>query len=408
MKYIFIFEILKQPKTIFMKRVILLWLNLMPVLIFGQSTLPEPVPESPSNSGFYYENQGQVTDHLGTVRPDVLYYTERTYPSVYLMKDKVAFWDMVQGDTSVAAPDTLRRIDMQFICDKQGGGRASGGMMPPCATLQEYEISQDHLNYYLPHCGTGITDVKGYARIVYENVFPDIDVHLYSNAYGPKMYFVIRPGGNAADIQLKFEGQDSIAAISSVLKMFLGSWRMSLPLAYAYEIDSSNTSTLLGWQAIWQHSGGGYVNILPGSYDTSNTLVIAVGAGGGTPLSQQNLDWSVYYGAAGEQRDGQIDADDNSVYHGMTEHGNDFPAQIGQSYPQQTGIAFTGDWCLSRFSNTVRRWCTYYGGSSVDKLTALKVYKGTDAEVVRTGDLWVAGTTISPDVFEVPVPPAFF
>lgn len=309
----------------------------------------------------------------------------------------------------MTAPDTLRRIDMKFICDKDTGGRGSAAMLLPCATVKSYEISQDYLNYYLPHCGPGITDVRGYARVVYENVFPEIDVHLYSNAYGPKMFFVVKPSGNPASIRLQFEGQNSITAITSTLAMYLGAWEMSFPNAYAYEINNtSNAATVLSWQPAWNHSGGGNVTIFTGSYNSANTLVIAVGGSGGTPLAQENLDWSVYYGAAGEQKDGKIDADSRSVYHGMTQYAISFPASKGQQQPGSAGIAYMGDWCISRFTNTVRNWCTYYGGSSVDQLTALKVYKGVDGEISRMGDLWAAGMTTSDNVVDATVPASFF
>lgn len=80
-----------------MKRIFLWCLSLMPVIVSGQGLLPEPMPEAPSNSGFYYKNQGQFTDHQGSIRNDVLYYTERTYPSIALMQGQVSFWDILPG-----------------------------------------------------------------------------------------------------------------------------------------------------------------------------------------------------------------------------------------------------------------------------------------------------------------------
>ncbi|MFA4851618.1 MAG: hypothetical protein WC599_03780 [Bacteroidales bacterium] len=43
------------------------------------------------------------------------------------------------------------------------------------------EPIKSYLNYYLGHCPQGVTDVKGYYRVVYPNVYPKIDMHCYSN-----------------------------------------------------------------------------------------------------------------------------------------------------------------------------------------------------------------------------------
>lgn len=227
--------------------------------VSGQSViLPEPVQSQPSNANYYYKNLGQVIDHLGNIRNDVKYYTERTYPSMYLMEGKVAFCDLALRDTAITgALDTLRRIDMSFNCGKREEERGTLNMAEICGHLQQYEESADHLNYYLPHCGpNGITNVKGYARIVYEEVFPNINVHMYSNAKGPKMLFEIKPGGNPDDIRLAFSGQDSIAVTSSGLAMYLEAWEMSFPQAYAFELDAANNTSILPWLPVWNHSGG--------------------------------------------------------------------------------------------------------------------------------------------------------
>jgi hypothetical protein len=373
---------------------------------FSQSaTLPEPIQSPPSNSNYYYKNFGQVMDHLGNVRYDVKYYTERTYPSMCLMEDKVAFCDFSIRDTSiVGALDTLRRIDMKFNCGKREGERLGQNMVEVCGALKHYEESADHLNYYLPHCGlSGITNVKGYARIVYEDVFPNINAHIYSNTKGPKVLFEVKPGANPNDIQLLFSGQDSIAVTSSGLAMYLDSWEMTLPQAYAYEVDASNNANMLSWLPVWNHSGGGNVNLFVGSYNTSNTLVIAVGDIPGTPLAIQNLDWSVYYGDDGEQRDSRIAADDKSVYHGMTQLALSFFATPGQQNNVDL-LPNLGDWCISKFTNTKRDWSTYYGGTSRDNLTDIKTYDvKNNADII--GGIWVGGFTTSNNVLNGSVLP---
>lgn len=382
-----------------MKKYLCLSLILASFNVSAQSViLPEPLQSPPSNANYYYKNLGQVIDHLGNVRNDVKYYTERTYPSMYLMEGKVAFCDLSLRDTSIAgALDTLRRIDMSFNCGKREEERGTQNMAEVCGHLQQYEESADHLNYYLPHCGpNGITNVKGYARIVYEEVFPNINVHMYSNAKGPKMLFEIKPGGNPDDIRLAFSGQDSIAVTSSGLAMYLEAWEMTFPQAYAYELDAANNTSILPWLPVWNHSGGGDVNLFTGSYNSSNTLVIAVGPDPGTPLAIQNLDWSVYYGDAGRQIHSRIAADDKSVYQGMTQLALNFHATTGL-IDNVDLLPELGDWCISKFTNTERKWSTYYGGTDVDYLTDIKTYDVLP-NANNIGGIWVGGHTTSGDV----------
>ncbi|MFT4060784.1 MAG: hypothetical protein QM642_00345 [Edaphocola sp.] len=333
----------------------------------AQSLLPELAPEPPSNANFYYRNFGQITDHNDSVRLDVQYYTEKTDPAMYMLDDRVSFVAHLTGDTSVSptAPDTFCRIDMQFLCEESIANKNVGRQqsLATCGSLAAYEQGQDYLNYYLPHCDTGITDVPGYARIVYEDAFPNIDVHFYSNSFAPKIYFVVKPGGDPSDIQLMFSGQDSIGQLTGnpTLRMYLGDWSLAFHEAIAYQIDAGNNATLLPWQPQWQHNGTGQVGFSSiGTYNAANTLVIAVGGAGEKPTAIENLDWSVYYGHDGAEESARVHAVDDDLYHAMAEKGNKFPVEYGQTDVINAN-AGNYDWYISKFSNTVRQWAASPG-----------------------------------------------
>ena len=355
----------------------------------AQSLLSEPYPQPASNANFYYENKGQIIDHADNLRPDVLYYTEQGFPKTFILQDGIALTHALSADTTIpGTTDTLLRIDMNFVCDKKPG--------KICGKVVPYEISQDHLNYYLPHCPNGITEVKGYARIVYENAFPNIDVHLYSNSVAMKLYFVVKPGGDPGQISLQFQGQDSIAQMTNGdLRMYLKTWKMSLAQAYAYTIDNSQNASVLSWLPTWNHNGSGGVNISTGSYNTANTLVIAVGGDTPTPLAIDNMDWSVYYGAEGEQRDARVcSGPGTTIYHAMSiwDHNHTFPGQNG--FTPDTRRYY--DWYVSKFENTSRKWGTHYGGAKLDQVAAIASNAGGSA-APNTGVIWVAGITCSKD-----------
>ncbi len=402
-----------------MKKTILLTLTIFTLCIsinissygqgIGSVMLPDPFPAPPSNSNFYYQNKGQIIDELGNLHPEIKYYTEHTGPSIFLAEDKVSFVAVQYGDTSiVGVMDTMYRIDLQFICDDiagddgssgdnpgDGGGDEGGGEEQPedrCGDIMVYEQSQDHLNYFLPHCGAGITDVKGYARVVYHNAFPNIDVHFYSNAQAPILYFVVKPGGNPNDITLLFSGQDSIQAMGGALSMYLSEWTLDFPQAIAYEVDNTNNINMLGWLPIWDHQGGGTVKVNTGPYNLGDDLVIRVGGDPLTSTSNNNLWWSTYYGGVRYEQDARLVVDDNNFYHALCQEGGNFSSLVGVT------TSFSGgyDMYISKFTHTgTRNWATYYGGSSYDYAAAMVIgHYGVGYPAPKKG-LWVGGYTYS-------------
>ena len=164
----------------------------------------------------------------------------------------------VKYATDSVAIDTSWRLDMKFICNQQ--------TLSSCSVLSALEQTNGHLNYYLPHTGAGLTNIKGYQRIVYENAWPNIDFHLYSNLVDFKFYIVVKPGGNPQDILFHFEGHDFINNTNpGYMEMFMGNESFAFPQAFAWQ-DNNTVPTALNWLPLWQHIGGDSVNI------TSRTL----------------------------------------------------------------------------------------------------------------------------------------
>lgn len=356
--------------------------------------LPDPLPQAPSNSNFYYKNLGQVIDENGNTHSEIKYYTEHAFPAMYLADDKISFVASKPADTSVSgSQDTIARIDMQFLCNSDPGAKPTTFM--PCGVMHAYQPSQDHLNYYLPHTPGGITNVPGYARIVYEDAFPGIDVHFYSNAAAMKAYIVVKPGGDPNDIKLKFTGQDSIGYISGgSLAVYLRSWNLQFPQAVAYQIDSANNTSVLGWLPTWVHNGSGEVTITIGTYNTSEDLVIMIGGPLQTTTGENgNLEWATYYGADGIQQYSHITANEDEVmYHVLAEAGGFFQSFPGELTIPPTQNNGASDWYVSKFDQDgVRQWATYYGGDDSEWPTAIK----ESYPASEQGAVWVAGYTLS-------------
>lgn len=135
--------------------------------------------EKPSQERQFYPNQGQLLNTAGDIEENVLYYNVSGTARLFLMEEAVAFTSILpakQGD-----PDTLLRVDMKPY------------KLESNTHLEAYYPSSDHLNFYFPHCSLGITNIHGYDRMVYENYFEGIDLHITSNKLGGKMFFVVHP-----------------------------------------------------------------------------------------------------------------------------------------------------------------------------------------------------------------------
>lgn len=161
---------------------------------------PDYFGEDYKKSIGFWENEGQVITTDGYKTKDVLYYSEGGLPRAYLRDKSQVSFVVARIDTSIATADTLYRLDMRPY-----GNTAQ--QVTPVSLVQKDWFQ----NFYLPWCGdSGVTDVQGYCRVVYPNIFPKIDMHFYSGSAGQKMAFVLLPGCDPSKLKLAFTGQDSI------------------------------------------------------------------------------------------------------------------------------------------------------------------------------------------------------
>jgi hypothetical protein len=381
-----------------MKQFLILLLGLVAHMpLHGQTLTPVPDPDSTAEPGahhYYYQNLGQLVDDQDNVLTDVQYYTDHASPSVYLGTNNISFVahkpSLDETDTLVA--DTNFRIDMKFLCD-------STNPEIVCGTIEAYDSSSDYLNYYLPHCSSGITDVHGFKGVVYKDAFVKTDVHFYSNQLGLKMYFVFHPGSIPEDLLLQFEGQDSISALASYLALYVSGHPLPLSSSAAYQVDTnSHLITPLGWLPNWLEMGNGKVQIQPGVYDPDQDLVVVVSEP--TPAATAgvlgNIDWCTFYGASGGESSPAITSNiRNDLYHVMAHGGNNFPFDRGISLAQLfTGNRGKTDCYLTKFdSNQVRQWTTYYGGTDIDLPTSITNREGLGHGQI--GNLFIGGRTMS-------------
>jgi len=318
---------------------------------------PDYFPDqSASQTLRLYPNDGQLINTANDLVPEVKYYHLSGANPLYLMDDKIAFTQFVPATASKSDPDTLLRIDMlPYKSQTQ-------------STPKAYYQSQDHVNFYYPHCSEGVTDVHGYDRIVYENYFPDIDLHVTSNSTWHKFFLVLHPNANASKLELEFEGQDQITIVNNALRLSLNQRTFEIPQATAYQSDANGNITSSSWLPAFLNAGNGVVQFNIGNYNTSEYLVLEfafpTSPSGPPPPFSGNLEWCTAYGGSDFDFSGAIttDINDNMYLAGET-FSNDFPNIIGTS-------AFSGNtdaYVVKIDDGTFLQWATYIGGSSFDK-----------------------------------------
>ena len=123
------------------------------------------------------------------------FYYENSPLGIWLKKYRTVSFTVAIEHNDSTTTDTLSRIDMTF-------GR--GSVQDPVAVGSAVPGTS---NYYIGHTAT--ESVPAFAKAVYRDAWPYTNVYFYGSNSGPRMSFVVMPGGDPSAISLNFNGQDS-------------------------------------------------------------------------------------------------------------------------------------------------------------------------------------------------------
>ncbi len=340
-----------------------------------------PDTEACPNWYAYVENGGQVIGSNDSLVPQVKFYNNHDYPSTYFQNSKVSFV-FTKVDTDQSTTDTLHRVDLSF----QNG-----------LSTKPYYVSphiQGYLNFFESWCSSGVIDIRGYQRLLYPEIYKEIDAMFYGNSDGIKLYFICDVGSRPTDIQMKFTGAVSTSIISNKLVVTSSIGQIMFDQATAYQVDAGGNIITLGWQPTYSSLGSNKYGFTLGSYDASKPIIIVVkkphspNGGNGDP---SNIWWSTYVTTSGVEQcsDIKTTSDDDIYVGGQT---------FSITYPQFTGITnnliyYPGYWevFVAHFDkNAIPQWITYYGGSNSDLETQIVP--------IPSKDVFVSFITASPDL----------
>lgn len=311
-----------------------------------------------SSNLVFIENKGQVTDQHHQPRTDIDFKLNAPGMSIFIGDGEIHY----QWARSQTSPTkiTERKLDEERLMDGQDRTYVSdhqdtvttyrldveliGANKKAKVVAEEQQAFYER--YYTMETGEEGLVTHSFRRITYRNIYPNIDWVLYLKDNQLKYDFVVRAGGNVADIKLKYKGATSLNLKNGALTATspFGSVTEAPPYSYEAETKRAITSQY--------HLQGEVLSFTAGSYN--GILVI-------DPV----LDWATYYGGPigtlGSDRIESMatDAMQNIYCYGTTEN----TSNIVTAGAFQTTIINGRGGYLVKFSTAgVRQWATYYNG----------------------------------------------
>jgi gliding motility-associated-like protein len=230
----------------------------------------------------------------------------------------------------------------------------------------------DHKNhFYLGHRTRWRTDVPSFHGIIAQDVYPGIDLKLYSASGGMKYDWIVHPGADPSVIVQEYGGIDGLEVLPKKVKIRTAIGTLEEEMPYAYQGREQV-------RARYQR-GKDEVRINLGAYDQSQTLTI-------DPI----YIFSTYSGSQADNFGYTATFDDNgNAFGGGIVFGTGYPVSLGAVDTAFSGGAY--DIGISKFSSdgTQLLWSSYLGGSGVDQPHSL--------ECDENGNLYIFGVTGSND-----------
>jgi len=327
-------------------------------------------------------NYGQVQDFEGRPVEDIIFSTKAPGLHLFFKKDGVSYVIYSKTEEELnsfegfdlkdrlnkedSSPLNYARVDLELV----------GGNIDRSKIVFEDELP-GYVNYYLPSCPEGITNLKSYRVVRVRDVYPGIDWVFRYDADGNLHHeFVVKPEGNPDEIRLKVRWADvklsddgrEISLSTPVGDILDGS-------IYAYEGDKRVKVNYVFDNGLLAYDVRGW--------SRNENLVID------PPLARL---FATYYGGSDEDWANSVATDPRgNVYVVGYTHSTNFPVYNpgGGAYYQGSNSGDNDAFILKFNSSGVRLWATYYGGSYADEANSV----ATDPQ----GNVYVVGGTSSTD-----------
>lgn len=318
---------------------------------------------------YFIENRGQIDSRVG-------YYSQGAGSSVYFTRQGITF--SLADSTSRLTPISHRRDKRRALSAERWTLKLDFIDSNPDLRLRGADKAPATVSYFKGNQSDGQTEVATYSKVVYENIWPGIDLVYAGTESRLKYTFLVKPGADPNRIKLAYRGADSVSVNREgqlEITTPVGSIRDDKP--YSYQESDGQQIEIATRYAVSDDATSVY-GFQVGEYDRSKTLVI-------DPVI---LTYCGYIGGAGFDvgQDISVDEEGNAYITGTTRSlENTFPELEG---PDRT---FNGnsDAFVAKInsSGTALIYCGYIGGAADDA--------GIGVAVDTAGNAYVLGNTAS-------------
>jgi len=447
------------------KRINIFCLIFFSISFLGYSQPGGEIPKKETTLSFT-ENKGQVGDQFSRPRPDVIF-TGNSGNLVFHLRSNGISYQMYRVDKwrnhpSLALPPSTNAQDKLGERTEQHQERDARERSPaqktiyrldinwlhanPNAAIKKENVLEGYDNYYSEVCPNGVTGVKSYKNITYQNLYSGIDLKWYENEGNLEYDYIVAPGVDHRQIQLEIKGAENISINKNgelIIKTPLGTviekspyvtqngkvlkakWIIneSIVSFHITDVDPTKQLVIDPLVRLWGTYYGGNLDekflnsvvdasgniYVSGQTDSQNNIATAgahqtINGGGPSDWSDDAILvkfnsagtrlWSTYYGGTGGEygQDCAVDPTGNSIamVGGTSTTLTGVIATPGTHQPNYAGNTsnWSGDAFLVLFNSAgVRQWGTYYGGPADEW--------GLACDFDINGDIYIAGGTIS-------------
>lgn len=339
----------------------------------------------------FVQNNGQIADGEGNLHPEILFKSGFDDATLFFKQDGIVYLfqrfdvipnkaseeakahgDLVQSRLLETRP-MMFRMDLTFLNTN------------PAVKIITGEARQETSNYYLPHCPEGIIAVNSFDKIIYKELYPNIDVEYYYTDQGLKYDIIVRSGGKISDIQFTYQGSNNIILQNDgrLLIQYADGQQMfeDAPIAF-YENDQENKQPI----TFALSADGTTIGFSGTMEDAERTLII-----------DPSVTWASYFhntnSANSSWTNPEYDASGN-LFLAVQTYDAAFPLANpgGGAYYDATKTVMMEVAVLKFNTSRTLIWSTYYGGNQYNQLAGCTDY-GKALAVDNSGNVYVAGST---------------
>ncbi|MBS3913425.1 MAG: hypothetical protein KG003_02920, partial [Bacteroidetes bacterium] len=398
--------------------------------LIAQNQIPFSKPNLPFS---FIENKGQIKATSDSSGSDILFYGRDKSVEIYFKSHAVNFqfteYHIIENDRNFNKEKTPGNQGKIIKKTLHGMGFTLLGSNPQ-VQISGLKKKESVLNFYLGHTPeNGILNVAQFEELWYHNIYDHIDLKFSIQSQGIKYEFVIYPGGNPDQIQMKWEGTTPEIRPEGGIKYANPSGELleSAPVTFtnsgisvesSFHIENTNVvgfkvhkgfqndtviiDPVIQWGTF---VGGSQFDIVLGMQVDSTGNVYISGQTGSTSgiattgsfrssnngytdgfiskfNSKGNMIWSTYYGGALNDGLGQMAmGKSNQLYVcGWTESDTGI-ATSGAWQPNRSGYY---DLIFAKFNgNGNRIWASYFGGTDEEDFPSIML--GNNQKIYVSG-----------------------